>query len=295
VNWIPGSKKLAIFLEGGGACFSQKTCPMNPATRGSMFNGSGIYDRSNADSPLADWNLVYVPYCTGDLHAGNNPKGNVPGVGPQQFVGYANLDLFIDRLIPTFPDATQVLLTGVSAGGFGAFFNGPHVARRFPQAAMVVLDDSCPPLSTKGLPSCFQKVMRQLWNLDATVLADCGTDCAKQDDYLVDLASHYERGANHVTGFLNSFDDATDITWYTYGAESCPIPAPALSTATFEAALQELRQVGGGANNRFATYYVASTSHTWLGGPFYSTTVKGTRLVDWTRDLLGGKFSDVGP
>jgi Pectinacetylesterase len=98
VNWFPGSEKLAIFLEGGGYCVSAKTCSMNSSQRGSMFNGSGIYDRGNASNPLADWNLVYVPYCTGDVHAGNNPKGNVPGVGPQQFMGYANLALLLEVL-----------------------------------------------------------------------------------------------------------------------------------------------------------------------------------------------------
>jgi hypothetical protein len=295
VNWFPGSQKVAIFLEGGGACFSQTTCPMNPSKRGSMFNGSGIYDRSNAENPLADWNYVYVPYCTGDLHAGNNPKGNVPGVGPQQFVGYANLDLFMDRLIPTFPNVTQVMITGVSAGGFGAFHNASHVARRFPHAAIVALDDSGPPMWTKGLPACYQTLTRQLWNLDATVLADCGTDCAKPDDYLIDMALHFSRGTDHATGILNAYDDGTLLTWYNYSAQACSPQAPALSAAGFEAGLLNLRQSGGGADNRFATFYVPSSSHTWLGGPFYSTTVKGTRLVDWTRNLVSGKYSDIGP
>ena len=295
VNWIASSKKLAIFLDGGGACFNAQTCAMNPAKRGSMFNGSGIFDRSNAQSPLTDWNLVFVPYCTGDLHAGNNPQGSVPGVGPQQFVGYANLELFLDRLVPTFPDATQILLTGVSSGGLGVISNASHVARRFPSSNVVALDDSGPPTSTAALPACFQRLMRQLWNLDATALADCGGDCAKQDDFMLDLALHFVRGRNHVTGILNSYDDATDIAWYNYGAAACPVPASTLTPPTFEAALLDLRRTGGSAAGQFATYYVPATSHTWIGGPFYSTTVNGTRLSDWTRNLLAGTCQDIGP
>ncbi|HWL86975.1 MAG TPA: hypothetical protein VNO21_14295 [Polyangiaceae bacterium] len=159
----------------------------------------------------------------------------------------------------------------------------------------VVLPDSGPPTPTRAMPACFQTIMRQLWSLDKTVLADCGSDCPKNNDYLVDLTLHYARGANHSTGILNAYDDAVDIQWWNMGGATCSPAAPAISQADWEAALTQLRQAGKAATNRFDTYYVPSTVHGWLNGNFYSTTVNGTKLTDWTRDLINGSFHDVGP
>ncbi|WP_394848471.1 pectinacetylesterase family protein [Pendulispora brunnea] len=296
VNWVPGSKKVLIYLDSGGACFSQWSCNNNRANGGPRSGNDGIFNRGNSANPFADYNQVFVPYCSGDWHAGNQPQGNVPGVGPQQFVGYKNLDLFLDRIIATFPDASQVTLTGTSAGGLGVFYNASHVARRFGNVPMLAIPDSGPPTPTRTAPACFQDLLRQLWNLDATVLADCGADCPKKNDYFVDLTMHYARGANHRTGIVNAYDDSVDIEWYNNGGQACSPPAPRFSTADWEASLRDLRQIGGGARNRFGTYYVPSTSHGWIVyGQFFSTTVNGTRMTDWTRDLLNGTYRDIGP
>ena len=66
-----------------------------------------------------------------------------------------------------------------------------------------------------------------------------------------------------------------------------------MTTTTFENGLLDLRSVGGGKANRFATYYVPSTSHVWLGKN--GTTVKGVMLGSWLNDLLSGVYNDVGP
>ena len=52
---------------------------------------------------VAGWNLFFVPYCTGDLHAGNNPRaGGGNGVpADQSFVGYANMAHYLKRIVPT--------------------------------------------------------------------------------------------------------------------------------------------------------------------------------------------------
>ena len=82
INPSNASKKLMIFLEGGGACFNAVTCLVNPsAFSGNNYTGSsaGIFNRADIANPVKDWNFVDVPYCTGDVHAGNNPNGSVPG------------------------------------------------------------------------------------------------------------------------------------------------------------------------------------------------------------------------
>src|SRR5271166_420858 len=73
----PPSDKLVIFLEGGGACIDSFFClPFtSPQTFGpSQFStwkggatdaNSGVFDRTDTNNPVAGWNFVYIPYCTG--------------------------------------------------------------------------------------------------------------------------------------------------------------------------------------------------------------------------------------
>src|SRR6185312_15776670 len=130
-----GADKLMIYLEGGGACFNAATCLLNPSTFkfSSWSNGTsanaGLFDRSNAMNPVKDWNFVYVPYCTGDVHAGNNPTATIPNVTGTKFVGYQNMTLALQRILPTFTNLSKVFLTGISAGGFGAAANYVQVAK----------------------------------------------------------------------------------------------------------------------------------------------------------------------
>ena len=118
---------------------------------------NGILDRTNPANPVKDWNFVFVPYCTGDVHGGNNPTGTVAGVaGTQQFVGYASMGLYVARLVPTFPATTRVLLTGVSAGGFGSVAAYGPVSRAFASAHVDMIDDSGPPISDPYFAGCLQ-------------------------------------------------------------------------------------------------------------------------------------------
>ena len=131
----------------------------------------------NAANPFKDWNQVYVPYCTGDVHFGTKRDAAVPNVpAKQQFVGYPNMQKFMARLAPTFRSVERVVLTGASAGGFGAGLNYGLVQDSFAPVPVAVIDDSGPPLSTRYLPACLQKIWRETWGLDDALPSDC-TEC----------------------------------------------------------------------------------------------------------------------
>ena len=173
VRLNPASDKVFIYLEGGGACFNGTTCAISLAGFNKTAFGAwagtvgklGIFDPNPSSNPVRDWNAIYVPYCTGDVHVGSVSNKSVPG-GPngQEFVGYENINLYLKRLVPTFANASQVLLTGVSAGGFGAAFNYDRVASAFCPTPVVLLDDSGPPMADPYLAPCLQKQWRDLWS-----------------------------------------------------------------------------------------------------------------------------------
>ena len=91
VNMHSASKNVMIFLMGGGACFDAVTCVSNPASVAGQTGGggnTGVFDRTNPNNPMKDWNWVFVPYCTGDVHVGTIDNGMVTGVtGQQHFDG----------------------------------------------------------------------------------------------------------------------------------------------------------------------------------------------------------------
>src|SRR5688572_19641169 len=95
VSLNPASTKVAIYLEGGGACFNEDTCNENPShfdasNFANLTAGGGIDDRGEDENPIRDWNMFFIPYCTGDVHAGDNPDGGGANGVPsnQRFVGY---------------------------------------------------------------------------------------------------------------------------------------------------------------------------------------------------------------
>ncbi|MFO0755209.1 MAG: pectin acetylesterase-family hydrolase [Byssovorax sp.] len=302
-----GSKRLYIYLEGGGACFNGDTCTISLAAFGkgafdawaSSVGNTGVFNAGNADNPVKDWNAVYVPYCTADIHGGDAPDTNVPlepAFQHQDFVGYENVGLYLRRLVPTFPDLEQVLLTGISAGGFGAAYNYDRVATAFCPTQVALIDDSGPPMSDTYLAPCLQKKWKTLWDLDKTLPAGCPACIGPDGGGIVNYVPYLQqRWPDAPMGLISATHDSVISAFFGYGSQGCTASTP-LSAATYEAGLADLRDNYLAASPRWGTYYIDSSSHTWLLGPgFYTTTVKGKRLVDWFGDVLHGAPSHIAP
>jgi hypothetical protein len=166
VNLAPGAKQVLLFLQGGGACWDGATCWGPVSTSFYIRTGYSKVEfetdilrpvmlplrREDPTNPFNQMHLVYVPYCTGDVHAGTKVQ-NYDFLGqtyPTYHVGAKNLDRFLDRLVATFPDAERIILSGDSAGGFGSAINLPKVQGRFTAARVDVLDDSGQPIQPGG-------------------------------------------------------------------------------------------------------------------------------------------------
>jgi hypothetical protein len=88
---------------------------------------------SNADiNPMADWNKVFIPYCTGDTHLGDVVRTytDPAGVGPDvefHHKGHHNAKLIIEDLNRKFRSVPKMMVSGCSAGGVGSLNNYPFV------------------------------------------------------------------------------------------------------------------------------------------------------------------------
>jgi len=181
-----GADQVVIYLEGGGACFDFISCfavahsdgfdASDLAGLADRSGSRGIFNRDDENNPVRNWNFVFVPYCTGDVHAGSTTEG----FGGRTQVGYDNVGEYLERLVPTFADASHVLLTGSSAGGFGAAYNYDRVAQAFGCTPVTLLDDSGPPMADEYMKPCLQQWWRETWGIDETLPPDC-TACTGPD------------------------------------------------------------------------------------------------------------------
>ncbi len=112
------------------------------------------------ESPFRNASWVFVPYCTGDLHAGNSTHTYFTKAGlldtpvpvTHHFAGATNLDAYLAWLRTQHPQVTTLWVVGVSGGGYGAQLNLKRVRSAFPEATVHLLADSAPMVDTPHFP-----------------------------------------------------------------------------------------------------------------------------------------------
>ena len=204
---------LLIYLQPGGACFSEESCQLSAAnikTARALFDGRsvqmsnfGIFASSDEDNPFHGWTQVFVPYCSGDVFAGTRSEVGAPLSGVSSYLGHRNLQKFLAPLVATFRGAgknPKVVLAGSSAGGFGTLFNFEQVQAAFCDRPLDLVNDSAPLFPEKSedegktlLPTCLQEHWRALWNLDAILPRSCD-ECRSEGGLhhlMYDLARRY--------------------------------------------------------------------------------------------------------
>lgn len=293
VSHNPDSSNVMIYLEGGGACFSD-ACDFTAFAIPFLPPSDGIFNRNNDTNPVNDWTMIYVPYCTGDIHAGDAEQ--MLGGQLRQFRGYSNITTYLEQWVPSFP-AERVLLTGISAGGFGAGLNAIQVADAYgDQVELTVIDDSGPPLSNDVIPPCLQTLFRETWNLDGTVLANC--DTCDPNDFAAGLIDHVLTNYPDVRfGVFSNTSDAIISTYMGAGwgngqydnCEGAPFPVPALTYAEDLLAIRALHETEA------SSFYVLGFGHTVLRLGYEFTAVNGTSVPEWLGDVLDGEITHVGP
>ncbi|MFH1712075.1 MAG: pectin acetylesterase-family hydrolase [Patescibacteria group bacterium] len=146
-----------IHLQGGGSCGYDEECidrwktqrfRMSSSSYPNQMAGSGIMSPDPDKNPyFADYNHVYVKYCSSDVWAGNNTveimNQDVIFAGAQ-IVDSVFEDLQNEDVMPgpTIKNADEILLTGSSAGGYGVTHNLDRITESFPDARVTGINDS---------------------------------------------------------------------------------------------------------------------------------------------------------
>lgn len=168
-------KKLVVFFDGGGSCWDSNTCVTGQQTPLSAYvpelkgiSTQGLFDQSNPKNPYRDWNIAVLPYCTGDIHWGSKDQaytdftGRITGTqGGTVTIHHRGFDNFLyvrEWLMNHFAEKEEkkekgeddneaeninkLLVTGSSAGAYGAAFAYPHLKQAFPRANGYLLADA---------------------------------------------------------------------------------------------------------------------------------------------------------
>ncbi|MFT3924311.1 MAG: pectin acetylesterase-family hydrolase [Myxococcales bacterium] len=329
------SDNLMIFLNGGGVCYDDFFCSINPANVDQSLPGenllgaigdiltnsvapvrqvppeAGIFlDRP--ENPVGKWNMVYVPYCTGDVHAGTKrdaPVFTASFVGKQQFVGYDNLSLFLEDFGAAFQGAEKVLLTGSSAGGFGTLLNFDRTQRFFSDSMVYAVSDSGIPFGDEFLEPCLQKRWRELWGLDAVLPRDCSGCFNADGGGLASGLGHYifkEKYAGRMLGGgISTEQDEIIKLFFSSGLRECTNSAlletiPLFLGLTgypadrYPGGLRDFVQNIAGLDS-VGSYIMAGSNHQHLfRDRFYSSNGLGITLAHWLAKTLDGEAVHAG-
>lgn len=293
VNLVPDPEGLVLFLQGGGACFNALSC-MGVANQGGFGadelaevaeaeGDEGILDRGDIDNPARSWSYVFVPYCTGDIHAG----GTEAGFGDRTQVGFHNVTRAAELAAAQLPDVPRVLLVGQSAGGFGALYNYEQVSTIFGDTPVDLLDDSGPPMSNEWLTPCFQDQIREVWGLDSTLPAGCQECLTENDGGFIELAPYMaEKYPDRRIGIISSLTDETIRQFYAFGYPDCETYQIPMPMDAYRAGVEDLRDNVLSATGNARAYTVEGGHHVFTNAALGETESGTVLLADWIAGLL---------
>jgi hypothetical protein len=283
------SDDLLIHFQGGGACWFKETCDLSVSPSYDPFVDEsdnpvnypvGIFDLENTENPFSTYNMVMVPYCTGDVHIGNTETtyGEGEDAVTIQHNGYINATTVLDWTFENVQDPESVFVTGCSAGAIPSPFYTEFVAQAYPDARIDQLGDAAggyrnPPLAN---------TVFEAWGTP-TILTDAYADIETES---LTFESFYSVNAANYP----------DITFSQYNASFDAVQASFLMLGGLmefnldDLLAQNYADIEAEAADNFASFTVGGDSHCVTVDPaFYTYAANGQRVVDWVADLAAGE------
>lgn len=291
--------KLLIYYQGGGACWDSLTCSVpvcdTSVVPGDNPNGdsTGFADMSNPANPFRDWNVVFVSYCSCDVHFGDAAQDYPPHV---EHRGYQNSRIVEKYAREHFVNPEQIFVTGSSAGAYGAWFNAPLHHEVWPASHFQVLADA----GNGVITADFLQNEFNNWDFRRNIPPDVPGVIESIDDgtgivgYTKAITSFFPqtRWAHYTSAFDGGFGGQTGFYNVMLNDNN---PIAALSwwegSCAFNAKMREQALETADAVPSNYRYYIGTGSrHTMWGAPkVYTDTTGGVpTLVDWVNGMLDG-------
>ena len=261
----PDPDRLLIYFQGGGACWDWVSCSGMFDTsvgRDELSDYRGIFDFSNPDNPFADYTVVFVPYCTGDVHVGDTVQvyGEDTSGRPVHHQGARNVKRVLQWTKAQVQRSERVVIAGASAGSYGAIFHTPRIARLYPFADIVTIGDSGVPLLKNSTE------ILKAWGAQRSSLKEANVAAA---------TARPVRAVVHIT----SDKDAIQSAFYLISG------SPAWRESTYELLTGLEEELPN-----FFSFVAAGTDHGLMRtDTFYEYEVRDVKLAEWVRQLIADK------
>ncbi len=277
------SSNLMVYFQGGGACWNGVTCRPGGTFDDTVGDDeldryNGIFDFENPMNPIADYDVLFIPYCTADIHVGDNTF--TYGENEINHNGYLNSLAAMDWLYINHTGFPQSLfITGSSAGAYGAIYHAPYIIDGFFGTEAIILGDAGVGITPVGWP-----VLSENWNMFAN-MADFVLEVAEAEPETFTTNMLYSSSADvYPEARFAQFTNATDevqIMFYQFSGRRL---TPQDWIDGMYSSLGELDTL-----DNFSSYVAPGDGHTILALPeFYTLEVEGVSMVDWLTQLLNG-------
>ena len=191
------SNNVMFYLGGGGICwpdyeFCVKEVPPDEALEATRI------------IPLSGWNYVYVPYCDGSVHMGDNEVDIDGDDQPDRWYwGLRGTSAAVALMKELHPDPDKILITGNSAGGYGIIIATMIIRLQYPRTKLYVFNKAGPGLfNTKDKE--MWELIKEAWDIKQYFPDDCNR-CHDQLIYLYDWM--LERDNSLKIGLTSSYFD----------------------------------------------------------------------------------------
>ncbi len=314
--------KLAIFFDGGGACWDPNTCLLAPTYDSEIdkpeavaaFGGIGKVSERN---PINDYTQVFIPYCTGDLHTGSSDQDYTLIIRneAQQDIGARtetvrhrgadNVAFVLNWLRKHYKKdfgyaPREVFLSGASAGGYGVLYHMPAIAEMLPWYARIrVLVDAANGVITQDF---YDRTLAQggVWNVQENLSPVLQSAFASgPDDITVETfkslahAYPYARFGQYTTAYdfiqIGFFNIARNTDRPKLWQDPRELAAAAFEW-TLRARTYQILTALQTWNYRY--YTAAGTDHTIVGeDKFYTeNSAQGVFFRDWVDDMINRRW-----
>jgi hypothetical protein len=288
--------KLVMYYMGGGACWDGLTCsiPVCSTSPPDDLNGfgGGFADLTNENNPFRDWHIVFVSYCSCDVHFGDETQEY--GDLTVQHKGYHNSKVAEKWAREHFLNPEEVFVTGSSAGAYGAWFNGALLHEVWPASQVHVLADAGNGVIT---PEFLQNEFSN-WGFvknlpDIPGVLEAITEGSGMPAYTEAVATYFpdtnwahystmhDGGTGGQTGFYNVMLEMSPAGALVWWEASCEFGEVALA--------QSIATSAAVPNYRY--YFGTGSRHTMFGNDkVYDDTTGGVpTIVDWVNGMLASR------
>lgn len=302
--------KVMIYFAGGGVSINDETARddtyntklVKPDMLANTTMNMGGLASDVEGSPFKNWSMILFPYATGDFHSGTGEFRYTDKDGKEKILyhnGYTNYTAAMKQITEKagIKNADTVLVTGYSAGGWGAAILADDIyTNYFPNAANKTLFVD----SSMALYDDWHDTAVNVWQSPKSI-----TDNIKTDNLTMDMLRHlrekYGDGIHLLYGTSTRDGDLAKVQHYFQnGIMDVDETVADIYQQTLKEAIPQFKELNVSLFIWDGISYYNDprnmTSHTIIATPavWVPFEEQNKSVAEWLTDAIDGNLNDYG-